>query len=73
VSPKLRPMSAKEVIKFIEANGFVFDRQGKGAHSVYKNHDTKRTTIISDHGHVEIPVGTLKAIEKQTGLQLPKL
>jgi predicted RNA binding protein YcfA (HicA-like mRNA interferase family) len=43
-------MKASELIKLLRKNGFHFDRQAKGSHEIWVNDETKRTTIVSNHG-----------------------
>ncbi len=62
-----KSMTAKELIKKLEAAGFV----NKGG----RNHDKLvhpdgRVTVVHRHKG-DIPLGTLKAIARQTGIRLP--
>lgn len=61
-------MRSREVIKLIKADGwFVVDQDG--SHMQFR-HPTKpgRTTVAHPSDH--IPTGTLKNIERQSGVQL---
>jgi len=59
-------MNAKELLKILKANGFEKVSQ-KGSHLKLSNGE--RITIVPVHGTKDIPLGTLKSIEKQTGLK----
>ncbi|MBN2825856.1 MAG: type II toxin-antitoxin system HicA family toxin [Campylobacterales bacterium] len=59
-------MNAKELLKILKANGFEKVSQ-KGSHLKLSNGE--QTTIVPVHGTIDIPIGTLKGIEKQTGLK----
>lgn len=60
------PMTSKEIIKFLESNGFEKIRSN-GSHIILKNMKTNRTTIVPYHKK-DLPIGTEKAILKQAGL-----
>ncbi len=60
-------MDAKEVLKILKAKGFTKLSQ-KGSHVKLSNGE--RTTIVPVHGSKDIPIGTLKNIEKQSGVTL---
>lgn len=59
-------MDAKAVIKALKAEGWVELRK-RGSH-VQMGKDDLRTTIPS-HGKKDIKIGTLKKIEKDTGVK----
>lgn len=62
----MKSKKAPFVIKILGKNGFVLSRS-KGSHSIYKKGDI--TLIVPYHGlNREIPIGTLLAIIKQSGL-----
>jgi predicted RNA binding protein YcfA (HicA-like mRNA interferase family) len=61
-------MKIREVVKLIEADGWFLVRT-KGSHRQY-HHPTKPGTVtVAGKPSVEIPVGTLKSILKQAGLE----
>ncbi len=60
-------MDAKEVLKILKQNGFELKSQ-RGSHK--KLIKDEKTVIVPDHGKDEIPIGTLKNIEKQSGIKL---
>ncbi len=59
-------MNSKEVIKILKKNGFELKSQN-GSHKKFVNGE--RTAIVADHGKDEIPLGTLKNIERQSGIK----
>ena len=61
------PMTAKEVIKLLEANGFQLIRSN-GPHRFYKNPVTQKTTTVP-YRPGPLKPGTEKAILKQAGLK----
>lgn len=61
-------MKVKEVIKRIEAEGWVQARQ-RGSHRQFK-HPTKRGTVtVSGKPNIDVPPGTLNNVLKQAGLK----
>jgi predicted RNA binding protein YcfA (HicA-like mRNA interferase family) len=58
--------SAKNLIRFLEQNGFYFKR-AKGSHNLYYNPTTGRTVIVPMHGTKDLAKGTFFAILKQAG------
>jgi predicted RNA binding protein YcfA (HicA-like mRNA interferase family) len=61
-------MRSREVIKLIEADGWQFVRQS-GSHRHYR-HPTRPGTVTVPHPKSDIPAGTLKSIERQSGVTL---
>ena len=60
-------MSGKDVIRTLQKKGWRVLRQ-KGSH--VRLTDGQLYTTVPVHGNKDLPVGTLKAIEKQTGVKL---
>ncbi len=65
--PKLPRISGRELIKILEAFGFIQIRQ-KGSHIVLKKKTIagERGTVVPDHK--ELAEGTLRGILKQAGI-----
>ncbi len=57
--------SSETVIKLLEKHGF-YRKSQKGSHQKFTNN--KRTVIIPSN-RKEIPLGTLKSISRQSGIQ----
>lgn len=60
-------MNAKEVLKILYRHGFSQISQ-KGSHLKLAKNEKK--VIVPVHGTKDIPIGTLKSIEKQSGVKL---
>ena len=58
--------SVRDVVTFLEKNGFKFVRQ-KGSHMAYSN--GTKTTIVPAHGKKGIEKGTYYNILRQAGLK----
>lgn len=61
-------MTSKEIIKKIEADGWVVVRQS-GSHKQFQ-HPVKIGTVTVPHPKSEMGIGTIKSIEKQSGVKL---
>ena len=66
---KLKNIKAREVIKLLENNGFQIKRQS-GTHIILRKNE--KTVVVPIHKPV-IPIGTLKSIERQSGLDFREL
>ena len=60
------PRTSKEMIKFLEANGFVAIGQN-GSHRKFYNKNTNKTVIVPYHNKT-LKIGTEKNILRQAGL-----
>jgi predicted RNA binding protein YcfA (HicA-like mRNA interferase family) len=61
-------MGSAEVIRALRADGWEHVRT-KGSHHHFK-HPTKPRLVTVKHPAKDIPIGTLKSIEKQAGITL---
>lgn len=61
-------MKSRDVIKAMEADGWALKRV-TGSHHHYM-HPTKPGITTVPHPQKDLPLGTLKSIEKQSGLKL---
>jgi len=61
-------MRSREVVAALERAGWQQVRQ-KGSHLQFK-HPRQRGLVTVPHPNPDIPIGTLKSIEKQSGLKL---
>jgi predicted RNA binding protein YcfA (HicA-like mRNA interferase family) len=59
-------MKAKELVKLLEGEGFVFVRQS-GSHAIFKKPGNK-IIVVPIHSK-DIPTGTLNGILKDAGLK----
>lgn len=60
-------MNHKTVEKVLRDNGWVLTRT-KGSHAQYKKPGVDYVATVSRHSGKDIPIGTLKDLEKGTGL-----
>ena len=60
--------TAKQIIKQLKNAGFIEIGQ-TGSHLKLFNRETRRTAIVPIHSSRIIPLGTLKAIEKQADIK----
>jgi predicted RNA binding protein YcfA (HicA-like mRNA interferase family) len=61
-------MSCLEVIRLLRQDGWVLVRS-RGSHQHFK-HPTKPGIVTVPHPKKDFPIGTLKSIEKQSGVRL---
>ena len=61
-------MRSREVIRLIEKDGW-FEVRQSGSHKQYR-HPEKPGTITVPHPKSEMATGTLKSIERQSGVKL---
>ena len=61
-------MNSREVIKALKADGWTEVRV-KGSHHYFK-HPKKTGTVTVPHPEKDFPIGTLKSIERQSGVKL---
>ena len=61
-------MTAREVVVAVEADGWLLVRT-KGSHAQYR-HPTKAGLVTVPMHLGDLPIGTLKSIEKQAGIRL---
>lgn len=64
---RLAGFRADDVIRKLRRAGFIFDRQRKGSHQIWRNAETRRRTTVPRHPG-DLPEGTVAAIVKQAGL-----
>lgn len=61
-------MKSADVIRLLEADGWVLAHV-KGSHHQYK-HPTKPGKVTVPHPKKDLSIGTIKSIEKQSGVKL---
>jgi predicted RNA binding protein YcfA (HicA-like mRNA interferase family) len=61
-------MNSRDVIKFLKKNGW-YEVNQVGSHKQFK-HPAKKGRVTVVHPSRDIPIGTLKSIEKQAGIKL---
>ena len=58
----------KVVIALLQERGWIYERT-KGSHRVFVNKETRKSVVVSGKISDEMPIGTFKAILKETGLK----
>ena len=58
---------AKNLIKILKKNGFIFKRS-KGSHQIFHNASINKTAVVPMHGNKDMPKGTFFAILRQVGI-----
>lgn len=61
-------LSSRNVLRTLRANGFKKDRQ-RGSHIQMWNPESKRLVTVP-HPKKDLPTGTIKSIERQSGVKL---
>ena len=61
-------MDSREIIKKIKADGWYLVAT-KGSHQQFK-HPTKPGRVTVPHPKRDLPLGTLRSVEKQSGVKL---
>lgn len=61
-------MNSRDVITAIQADGWV-EVARKGSHAQFK-HPTKAGRVTVPHPKKDLPLGTLRSIERQSGVKL---
>ncbi|HMR34163.1 MAG TPA: type II toxin-antitoxin system HicA family toxin [Geminicoccaceae bacterium] len=62
------PLSSREIIRKLVADGWVEVAQ-KGSHKQFR-HPTRPGSTTVPHPKKELPIGTIRAIERQSGVKL---
>ncbi len=63
----MKSLSAKEVFKILERNGFFLARHKKGSHFIWKHALSGKNVIVPAHGgNKPLPIGTFLSIIKQS-------
>lgn len=62
--------SYRDVARKLRLAGFILKRQAKGSHEIWVQPESGRMISVPHHSGLDIPVGTLRAIIKATGLTL---
>ena len=65
----LANFSPDEVIRKLRRAGFVFDRQSKGSHEIWRNPATRARTTVPHHPG-DLPESTVRAIIRQAGISV---
>ena len=69
--PKLRILSSKEIIKFLEKQNFIIDRQ-KGSHIVLVRIVSFSKQVLTIPNHTSLDKGTIKVLHNQISRFVPE-
>ncbi len=64
-------ISSLKIIRALERDGWFRIKSNAGSHLRFK-HPTKKGVVVVPSPRKNFPIGTLKAIEKQSGLKFTK-
>jgi predicted RNA binding protein YcfA (HicA-like mRNA interferase family)/predicted RNase H-like HicB family nuclease len=60
-------MDSREIIKMLEKDGWY--KAGQSDAHIQFRHSTKKGRVTVPHPKKDIPIGTLKSIERQSGIK----
>lgn len=64
----MKSYSSKEIIKLLIEDGWYEYQSATGSHHSFK-HPFKKGRVVVPHPRKDFPIGTLKSIEKQSGIK----
>ncbi len=69
--PKLPAIKPRQVIRFLEQNGFVLDHTS-GSHFIFYHPITRRRAVVPSHNR-DLPKGTLISLLREAGFTREEL
>jgi predicted RNA binding protein YcfA (HicA-like mRNA interferase family) len=69
--PKLPAVKPREVIRFLEQNGFILDHTS-GSHFIFFHPISKRRAVVPQHNR-DVPKGTLLSLLREAGFSRAEL
>jgi predicted RNA binding protein YcfA (HicA-like mRNA interferase family) len=69
--PKLPAIKPRQVIRFLEQNGFVLDHTS-GSHFIFYHPITRRRGVVPSHNR-DLPKGTLMSLLREAGFTREEL
>jgi predicted RNA binding protein YcfA (HicA-like mRNA interferase family) len=69
--PKLPAVKPREVVRFLEQNGFILDHTS-GSHLIFYNPTSKRHAVVPQHNR-DMPKGTLLSLLREAGFSRSEL
>jgi predicted RNA binding protein YcfA (HicA-like mRNA interferase family) len=63
-------MDSKTILKELQSHGWEFERS-RGSHHIFRHPKDGRIAVVP-HPKRDLPIGTVKALERATGLRLLK-
>jgi predicted RNA binding protein YcfA (HicA-like mRNA interferase family) len=68
---KLPALKPRQVVRFLQQNGFVLDHTS-GSHFVYYHPASRRRTVVPQHNR-DLPKGTLMSLLREAGFTREEL
>jgi predicted RNA binding protein YcfA (HicA-like mRNA interferase family) len=69
--PKLPAIKPRQVIRFLERNGFVLDHTS-GSHFIFFHTTSRRRAVVPSHNR-DLPKGTLMSLLREAGFSREEL
>ena len=69
--PKLPAIKPRQIIRFLEQNGFVLDHTS-GSHTIYYHPASRRRAVVPQHSR-DLPKGTLMSLLREAGFTREEL
>jgi len=69
--PKLPALKPRQVVRFLEQNGFVLDHTS-GSHFIYYHPASRRRAVVPSHNR-DLPKGTLMSLLRGAGFTREEL
>jgi predicted RNA binding protein YcfA (HicA-like mRNA interferase family) len=69
--PKLPAIKPRQVIRFLEQNGFVLDHRS-GSHFIFFHPTSRRRAVVPSHNR-DLPKGTLMSLLREAGFTREEL
>jgi predicted RNA binding protein YcfA (HicA-like mRNA interferase family) len=69
--PKLPAVRPRQIIRFLELNGFALDHTS-GSHFIFYNSASRRRAVVPQHNR-DLPKGTLMSLLREAGFTREEL
>jgi predicted RNA binding protein YcfA (HicA-like mRNA interferase family) len=69
--PKLPSVKPRQVVRFLEQNGFILDHTA-GSHFIFYHHGSRRRAVVPRHNR-DLPKGTLMSLLREAGFTREEL
>jgi predicted RNA binding protein YcfA (HicA-like mRNA interferase family) len=69
--PKLPAVKPRQIIRFLEKNGFILDH-ASGSHFIFYNPASHRRAVVPSHNR-DMPKGTLMSLLREAGFTREEL
>ena len=68
---KIAAIKPRQIIRFLEQNGFVLDHMS-GSHGIYYHQASRRRAVVPQHNR-DLPKGTLMSLLREAGFTREEL